>query len=126
MRPDGDGRVSGDTSSRPPRDVSVAEAIVLMRDGALLVDVREPEETAAGHVESAVTIPLGELAARSDELSNDTTVVAVCRSGNRSSVAARALSASGFEAVNLDGGMLAWQDEGLPIASDGGGPGIVL
>ncbi len=102
------------------------EATALLRDGGVLLDVREPEETASGHAESAVTIPLGELGERLGELSCDATIVVVCRTGNRSSVAASALNASGFDAVNLVGGMLAWQDAGLPIASDGGGGGVVL
>jgi rhodanese-related sulfurtransferase len=108
------------------RQVSASQANVLVEDGAVLLDVREPEETASGRAGVAVTIPLGELTERVDELSNDRTIVVVCRTGNRSLIAASALKMAGFDAVNLDGGMLAWQDAGLPIVSDGGRQGIVL
>jgi rhodanese-related sulfurtransferase len=117
--------MSGD-AALVPRDVSVEGVTALLGDGAVLLDVREPEETAAGRIESAVAIPLGELAQRLDELPSDTTIVVVCRSGNRSSVATRALNATGFDAVNVAGGMLAWRDAGLPLVSDASGAAIVL
>ncbi len=106
--------------------VSAFDATELLREGAVLLDVREPEEIAAGRVEAAVAIPLGELAPRLSELSRGSRIVVVCRSGSRSTVAAHALNADGFDAFNLDGGMLAWRDAGLPIVSDSGGPGFVL
>lgn len=106
--------------------VDVAEASALLRDGAVLLDVREPEETISGRAESAVTIPLGDLAERARELPPDAKIVVVCRAGNRSAFAAHALNVAGYDAVNLEGGMLAWRDAGLPIVSEGGGQGIVL
>lgn len=120
------GRELADDTPGSVRSVNVADARALLSGGAVLVDVREPEETATGRAESVVTIPLGELAQRLGELSLDATIVVACRTGNRSSVAARALNAAGYDAVNLDGGMLAWQDAGLPIVSDAGGRGVVL
>jgi rhodanese-related sulfurtransferase len=106
--------------------VSAFGATELLRDGAVLLDVREPEEIAAGRAEAAVAIPLGELAPRLGELSRSSKIVVVCRSGSRSTVAAHVLNTDGFDAFNLDGGMLAWQEAGLPIVSDSGGPGFVL
>ncbi len=85
-------------------------ATALGADGQL-VDVREPEEVAAGTLPGAVNIPLGELPARVGELDRGRRVVLLCRSGGRSTQAAEFLSASGFgDVVNLAGGMLAWTD----------------
>jgi rhodanese-related sulfurtransferase len=117
--------MSPDVSSEVPA-VSAVQAEALVSQGAVLLDVREPEETASGRAEGAMTVPLGELAQRLGELPGDVTFVVVCRTGNRSSIATGALDAAGFDAVNLDGGMLAWQDAGLPVVSEDGGPGIVL
>ena len=73
-----------------------------------LIDVREPDEVAAGTLPGAVNIPLGDLPARVGELDRDRRVVLLCRSGARSTQAARFLTASGFtDVVNLAGGMLA-------------------
>ncbi|MDP3984109.1 MAG: rhodanese-like domain-containing protein [Acidimicrobiia bacterium] len=90
----------------------------------LILDVREPDEWRAGRIEGARHIPMGELPSRLGEL-NGNPVVVVCRSGNRSEQVTRFLRARGFAAENLDGGMLAWQQEGLPIASPVGRPGWV-
>lgn len=73
-----------------------------------LVDVREPSEVAGGTLPGAVNIPLGELAARLDELDRSRRVVLLCRSGARSANAAALLAGAGFpDVVNLVGGMLA-------------------
>jgi rhodanese-related sulfurtransferase len=60
-------------------------------------------------------VPMGELGARTSELPRDTTIVAVCRSGNRSDFVTHALRDAGFRAENLEGGMLAWVRAGLPV-----------
>jgi rhodanese-related sulfurtransferase len=84
------------------------------RDRAIpLIDVREPDEWAAGHAPDAVHIPLGEL--RVDALPPGETFYMICRSGNRSGVAAKALIKAGVDAVNVAGGMIAWQRAGLPV-----------
>ncbi len=73
-----------------------------------LIDVREPDEVAEGTLPGAVNIPLGDLAARVDELDRDRRVVLLCRSGGRSTSAAEYLTSLGFgDVVNLAGGMLA-------------------
>ena len=79
----------------------------------LLVDVREPREFAAGHLESARNIPLAELAERLPEIANaGATPVFMCRSGARSLTACNiALRGEIAEAINLDGGLLAWAAE---------------
>lgn len=73
-----------------------------------LLDVREPSEVAEWAIPGAVNIPLGELAARADEIPRDDEVVVVCGSGGRSSQATEALSRGGWDAHNLTGGMAAW------------------
>ncbi len=98
-------------------NVSVAEARRRVVDGATLLDVREPDEWRLGRAEGALHVPLGELPDRFDELP-DGPLVCVCRSGARSLVAARFLASRGRDAVNLDGGMVAWALDGAPLVAD--------
>ena len=99
------------------RSVDPHEASLLSQRGAVLLDVREDDEWQEVHVEGAVHVPLGELDATAlpVDVPAGLPIVAVCRSGNRSSSAARALAAAGHEAVNLDGGILAWIEVDLPV-----------
>ena len=83
-----------------------------------LLDVREPYEWAAGHVPSALHIPLGELGSRAGEVPRDDTIYVICRSGNRSAYAAAALNRAGWTAVNVVGGMQDWAAAGRPMVSD--------
>ncbi|MFQ3565476.1 MAG: rhodanese-like domain-containing protein [Aggregatilineales bacterium] len=82
----------------------------------LVLDVREPSEFSLGHIRGARLIPLSELPSRIAELPSDQTILCVCRSGSRSSVAVRQLTRAGLQAINLQGGMTAWQRSGLPIS----------
>lgn len=84
------------------------------REHLQIVDVREPREWAAEHIEGAVHIPLGELPHRLEQLDRARPVVTVCRSGARSAQAATLLRAQGFDVDNLDGGMTEWSRAGLP------------
>lgn len=86
-----------------------------------ILDVREPEEWQLGHIEGANSIPLGQLPTRWREVDAERKVVVVCLSGVRSNYAASLLRQVGIEAANMEGGMLAWQAEKLPITA----PGIV-
>jgi rhodanese-related sulfurtransferase len=81
----------------------------------LLLDVRQPEEYFSGHINGAKLIPLSELSQRIAELPRNREIICVCRSGNRSNVAARKLVSAGFNALNLQGGMIAWGRAGNPI-----------
>lgn len=108
-----------------PAGVTPVEAERRRRQGAVLLDVREPAEWRTGHAPSARHIPLGELAARVDELPTGREVLAVCRSGRRSAQAAALLSGSGRHAVNVTGGMAAWAAAGLPVITAGGRPGRI-
>jgi rhodanese-related sulfurtransferase len=81
----------------------------------VLIDVREDYEFAAGHIPEATLIPLGQLGSRLNEIPKDKTVVAVCRSGNRSGQATQLLRQAGFDAHNMDGGMISWEQAGFDI-----------
>lgn len=105
--------------------VEVAEAQTLLSDGALLLDVRRDDEWRAGRAPNAVHIPLDQLQDRVGEVPADRRVVAVCRSGSRSAQATRYLRQLGHDAINLDGGMQAWQRAGAEVVDDDGGAGRV-
>ena len=70
-------------------------------------------------------VPIDQLATWVGELPRDRTVVVVCRSGNRSAHATAMLRGAGVDAVNLEGGLRAWSAAGLPLVTDGHGPGRV-
>jgi rhodanese-related sulfurtransferase len=94
-------------------------------DGTVLLDVREPDEWAAGRAPGAVHVPLGSLPSRVGELPRDREIVVICRSGRRSALATRQLAAAGFDARNMAGGMQAWARAGLPVVDGRGRPGTV-
>lgn len=102
------------------REVSREEARRLVAEGAQLVDVRADHEWEAGRIEGAAHLPLADLARRAGELDRERPVVLYCRGGNRSSMAAEALSEAGFDAVKLREGIVGWEDEGLPLEPEGG------
>lgn len=88
---------------------------------AYLLDVREPDEWAAGHAPDAVHLPMMDIPARMEEVPRDGDVVVVCRSGGRSGQVVAYLRHHGFEnVVNLDGGMLDWAAAGKPLVSEDG------
>lgn len=94
------------------------DAFAESQRGLQLLDVRDAEEFAGplGHIRGAKLIPLEQLTARVGELSSETPVVAVCRSGARSAQAAALLQKAGFRQVaNLSGGILRWTAEGHPV-----------
>ena len=91
-----------------PGDVATRVA-----DGWMLLDVRTDDEWAAGRIAGSVHIPMDQLMQRMDEL--DDRVVCVCAVGARSARVAQFLNAQGREAVNLDGGLYAWEGSGLPV-----------
>ena len=97
-------------------------------EGLLVLDVREDDEWAAGHIDGAVHIPLMELPARLGEfveLEAPQTLV-VCKVGGRSAQAVAWLAQQGRDVVNLDGGMLEWEAAGRPMVSETGQPPQVV
>jgi rhodanese-related sulfurtransferase len=97
-------------------EVSVAE---LPADAPLL-DVRESDEWAAGHAPGATHLPMSELTGRMDELPDGDPLYVICRSGGRSARVVAYLSAQGYPAVNVEGGMQAWARQGRDVVADGG------
>lgn len=106
---------------RSANPLSPAQATLRMnREDALVIDVRESSEWASGHIPNARHIPAGQLEKRLQELEKfkTRTVIVNCHAGTRSSNACRLLKKHGFEKVfNLEGGILAWRDAGLPLTS---------
>jgi rhodanese-related sulfurtransferase len=101
--------------------VSVEEAhrITKSDSNVVLLDVRTPQEYEgdSGHLANAVLIPVHELERRVDELSQykDRTIIAYCRTGSRSGRAATLLIRRGFNAVNMEGGIVRWNELKLPV-----------
>ena len=86
-----------------------------MRGGAVIVDVREPSEYAAGHLPGAVLIPMGQLPGRTAELDRGAPVYVVCASGNRSATMTHFLRSAGFDAYSVAGGTSGWARSGRPV-----------
>ncbi|GAA5534032.1 rhodanese-like domain-containing protein [Deinococcus aluminii] len=98
----------------PYQDIFTTELEQKRREGAALVDVREREEYAQGHIPGAVNLPLSELRGREDEVPDG--AVLICASGNRSSQAASYLESLGKRGLsNLSGGTITWMREGREL-----------
>jgi rhodanese-related sulfurtransferase len=95
--------------------ISAAELSDLLTAGVALLDVREPDEYEAGHVSSAVLIPLGELPDRTAEIPAGRPLYVICHSGRRSGLAVRALREAGVDAWNVGCGTGGWVDQGYPV-----------
>lgn len=94
--------------------------------GAFLLDVREPDEWAAGHIASAVHVPMAQVPDRMAELPGDQPIAVFCRGGGRSSRATAFLTRNGINAHNVTGGMRAWEAAGHPMVSENGQPPTVI
>ena len=95
-------------------------------DGVVLLDVREDDEWAAGHVPGARHVPLYQVPHRLDELPPDARVLVMCKVGGRSAQATAYLREHGVDAVNVAGGMKAWQAARRPMEADGDSPPRVV
>ncbi|MGE9696958.1 MULTISPECIES: rhodanese-like domain-containing protein [unclassified Streptomyces] len=95
-----------------------------------LLDVREDDEWQAGHIEGALHIPMSDFVARYGEVTEaapqDGTVHVICRSGGRSAQVTMYLAQQGIDAVNVEGGMQAWEAAGKPVVDDKGAAGFVM
>ncbi|MFF1557978.1 rhodanese-like domain-containing protein [Streptomyces sp. NPDC058279] len=98
-----------------------------------VLDVREDDEWAAGHVEGALHIPMSDFVARFGELTEALESVedggrvhVMCRVGGRSAQVTQYLVRQGIDAVNIDGGMQAWDGARRPMVSESGNPPFVL
>jgi rhodanese-related sulfurtransferase len=105
------------------------EAAAVPFDG-LVLDVREDDEWAAGHVEGALHVPMSDFVARFGEvteaLADGGRAYVMCRVGGRSAQVTQYLVQQGIDAVNVEGGMLAWDGAGRPMTTDTGNPAFVL
>ncbi|MCP3819307.1 rhodanese-like domain-containing protein [Streptomyces sp. A3M-1-3] len=105
------------------------DAAAVPADG-LVLDVREDDEWAAGHVEGALHIPMSDFVARFGEVTEAAEdghrLHVMCRVGGRSAQVTQYLLQQGLDAVNVDGGMLAWDGARRPMVTDNGAPAFVL
>jgi len=107
-------------------DIDPGEAARLIASGAFLLDVREDSEWEAGHAPEAVQVAMGLVSERIDEIPKDRTVLCICRAGGRSGTVATTLASAGYDALNIAGGMLAWEHAGLSVVTDDGDTGRIL
>lgn len=103
---------------RRPRAVSAAEAVDLVANGALVVDVRRQFEWDRVHIPGAVHMPLEVLPQRCIDLPDDRLLITFCTGGLRSAGAANLLVEAGFDAVNMTLGLVDWRRAGGPLISN--------
>ena len=110
-------------------ELPTVEVAAVPSDGFVL-DVRENDEWTAGHVDGALHIPMSDFVGRFGELTeaagDGRRVHVVCRVGGRSAQVTQYLVRQGIDAVNVDGGMVAWDGSGRPMVTDNGSPAFVL
>ena len=104
-----------------PIDLPPERVAKLLAAGSVhVIDVREPYEREAGHIRGSRHVPLAELSGAAATIDPSVPVVFVCRVGARSAMAAAAFVRAGYDAHNLDGGMLAWAASGLALEPEDG------
>ena len=109
------------TPPEPPEDLTPEQVAELHRQGEIqLVDVREPYEHEAGYIAGDRHVEFSRLSEQAGSIDKEKTVVFYCRSGSRSVVATQAFRASGYDARNMAGGLLAWDRSGLPLEPEDG------
>jgi len=104
--------------------LSAMQAVRLMNQGAVVIDLRDKDAFDAGHIRDARNVPAAQLDAQADSLKKwrDKTVIAYCDTGLRSAGAVRTLTKLGFTQVfNLEGGLNAWVKDNLPLSKAAGG-----
>jgi rhodanese-related sulfurtransferase len=113
--------MSDSTTSQGLRIDAARLAEWMQSDPALqVIDVREPYEREAGHIEASRHLELTKLTAEAASIDRARPIVFYCRVGARSSMAAEAFRASGYEAYSLDGGLVRWAEQGRPLSPEGG------
>ncbi|MBA2698419.1 MAG: rhodanese-like domain-containing protein [Nocardioidaceae bacterium] len=111
--------------SQPIPEADVTQLPAELPSDLVVLDVREDDEWRAGHIEDALHIPLMQVPQRLSELPEGQLLV-VCKMGGRSARATALLQAQGRAAVNLAGGMLAWERAQRPMVTDTGVPAQVV
>jgi rhodanese-related sulfurtransferase len=97
--------------------VTIPELQAAMADGARVIDVREQFEYSDGHVAGSVWVPMSLVPLKVEEFRGKTPAYVICRTGNRSGQVVMWLARQGIEAINVDGGIVAWQQAGLPVVT---------
>ena len=97
--------------------ITVAEAKEMIDEGNVqVIDTREPHEHAEGHVPDCINIPHMAMLPRAAELATDRPILMICKSGQRSALAAEFAATAGLtELFNVEGGHDAWQEAGFPL-----------
>ena len=104
-----------------PEDLPPEQVAELHAKGEIeLIDIREPYEHEAVHIAGARHVELSKLTEEAGRLNRERPIVFYCRVGGRSAMATQAFRASGFQALNMTGGLVAWDAKGLPLEPDGG------
>jgi rhodanese-related sulfurtransferase len=102
-------------------EIDPADVAKLAESGeAEVIDVRLDYEHEAGHIAGSRHIEMNELTASAGSIPQDRPVVFYCRGGSRSAMAAEAFAQAGYDAHNMTGGLVAWDDQGLPLEPEGG------
>lgn len=105
-------------------EMTVEDYVALPAGAVVLLDVREPEEWEDGHAAEAVHVPMNSVPATvahdPGPLTPETRIVVTCKAGGRSAQVTAWLNQNGFDAVNLEGGMLAWATAHRPMVSETG------
>ncbi len=104
---------AGSTSGTP--QVSVLELAEAHAQGATVLDIRELDEFADGHLDGALHVAMSELRSRVTEVPGGERIYVVCASGSRSATVADFLVSQGFDAVNVTGGMKSWEEQGFAV-----------
>lgn len=118
---DGPGPAACVAAGDCPRLEPTRFAALAAQEGVVVLDVRTPAEFAEGHLEGATNLDVSapDFAERVGDLDPDATYAVYCRTGSRSQAAATVMREAGIAAVaDLDGGVVAWADAGLPLATD--------
>lgn len=107
-------------------EIAITQAWAACQKATVIIDVREPDEYAAGHINGAVSVPRGVLEFKISDLpaiqSADTDMVLYCKTSGRSALAAQSLAELGYtQVVSIMGGYEAWLDAGLPIVTPNDG-----
>jgi rhodanese-related sulfurtransferase len=97
-------------------EVTINELAAAIDHGGCVLDVREIEEWAEGHVPNAHHIPMNEVSEQLDKLDDGARIFVICRSGKRSLSVADFLESQGYDVVSVAGGTLAWSESGRELS----------
>jgi rhodanese-related sulfurtransferase len=98
-------------------EVMDAATAFASRDEVCYLDVREPYEWDAAHIDGSVHMPISDIQNRFEELDQATPILVVCQVGQRSALVSEFLATKGYDAHNLEGGLEAWASQGYPLVT---------